>query len=353
MPSVKFAKSNSYICFRVMRKFINIPVFIPELACPHQCVFCDQKKISGRLNSPGLQEIREIIDTYLSSVEKENTHIEIAFFGGNFTGINVEDQKIYLDLAQDYINSGKVDGIRMSTRPDYIDKNKIDFLSNYSINTIELGAQSFDNDVLKKSGRGHTAENIVNASELIKDAGISLGLQMMTGLPGSRREKEVFTASRIVELGADNTRIYPSLIISGTKLARMYENGRYKPQTLAEAVEVCSELVNIFEQASVKILKLGLHPSEGLLTGSDLVAGPFHPSFRELVLSALWKNRFESIIGKHLSLNSVTIEVPEKEINYAVGYESSNKKFLKERFTSVLFKTNSQLTGRKFNVICN
>lgn len=336
-----------------MLKHINIPIFIPELACPHQCVFCDQKKISGRLKTPGIDEIKSTINNYLSSVEKANCRVEIAFFGGNFTGLAQADQKIYLDIAQEYVDKGMADGIRMSTRPDYINAETIKFLSCYSISTIELGAQSFDDNVLNKSGRGHTVADIINASGLIKQAGISLGLQMMTGLPASSPEAEIKTAMKIIELGADNTRIYPALVIKGTKLEELYNEGKYKPQTMEEAVEICAKLYKLFEAAGVTILKLGLHPSEGLLSGCDLAAGQFHLSFRELVLTALWKELLQDIPSDKSKGDSVIIEVPPGEINYAAGYGASNKNMLLRKFAKVKYRINTQLTGRTFNVIHN
>ncbi len=329
-----------------MKKHISIPIFIPELACPFQCVFCNQKKITGKEKIPSPAEIREKIDLYLASSNQSETEIEIAYFGGSFTGLEPELIREYLEIAAPYISAGRVSGVRISTRPDYISLEILDLLKRYGVKIIELGAQSFDEEVLKRSGRGHTADDTRYASELIKDAGFTLGLQMMTGLPGDTPEKSIKTAKEIIRLGADNTRIYPALVIRGTELEELYHEGKYKPLSIDEAVASAASIYKLFESAGIKILRVGLHPSEGLLSGDDLVAGPFHISFRELVLTYLWWETLESKL-KGVKGDKLTINVPPGQKNYVYGYNSENKNKLKIRFTKIAVIEDSSLKGRE------
>lgn len=328
-------------------KHYTIPVFIPELACPFQCVFCDQKKISGRLESPLPGEIKQTIDRHISTFPPAGRVIEIGFFGGNFTGIPVELQELYLKTAEPYINSGIISGIRLSTRPDYISSEKLSLLKRYGVKVIELGAQSLNADVLRLSGRGHSLSHIEQASGMIIREGFSLGLQMMIGLPGDTLERSISTALRIAELGADNTRIYPTLVIKGTKLEEMYLRGKYTPLSLREAVEWSKEVLKIFEARNVSVIRMGLHPSEGLLSGECLAAGPYHISFRELVLTSIWGELLKPLCGN--AGESITVSVPPAEYNYAIGYGAVNKKELNRCFRRVKFTRDASLTGREFN----
>jgi histone acetyltransferase (RNA polymerase elongator complex component) len=330
------------------KKHFNIPVFIPELACPFQCIYCNQKKISGCLKVPSAEEINKIISAYLSTIPKGGCETELAYFGGNFTGLNLDEQEEFLKIAQPFIAQGRISGIRISTRPDYITQNVLQLLKKYHVKTIELGAQSMDNEVLKQSGRGHTAEDTIRASGMIKEEGFSLGLQMMIGLPGDTLRKAIDTARKIVELNADSTRIYPALVIKGTVLEVLYRKGKYHPLSLDEAVTWSKELLKIFENANVKVIRIGLHPSEGLITGEDLVAGPFHPSFRELVLTEIWNDLLKPLIKNRG--HQIEITVAPEQLNYAIGYGAKNRKFLQKTFTTALFHVTQELNGRTFSV---
>jgi histone acetyltransferase (RNA polymerase elongator complex component) len=344
----------------------TIPVFIPELACPNRCVFCNQQKISGALCQPTTQEVVEAIENRLATIPGGND-IEIGFFGGNFTGIEPEIQESFLDIAQQYVDNGRVQGIRLSTRPDYIDLATLRLLKKYKVNTIELGAQSLDEEVLGLAGRGHTAEDVKKASRLILGNGFHLGLQMMIGLPGDTLEKSISTARQIVELGAGCTRIYPTLVIKDTELETLYRNGHYKPMTLEDAVSWTKEIVKIFEKGGVKILRIGLHPSEEMLTGDTLLSGPFHVAFGEIVRSSVWgdllgkelstrrkaRDAESSIPGsvsrKHNRTESLLVEVPIGQLNAAIGHKAVNKKMLLGHYQNVLFKENPELKERDFH----
>jgi histone acetyltransferase (RNA polymerase elongator complex component) len=332
----------------ILQKYNNIPIFIPELACPHQCVFCDQEKISNTLKIPKPEDISGKVSEYLQTIPNEN-YIHIAFFGGSFTGIKLIQQEAYLKEAYKFIKSGQVKGIRLSTRPDYINITILQLLKKYGVETIELGVQSTNDTVLKKSGRGHTLKEIIYASNLINGFGFKLGLQMMIGLPGDTRKTAVQTAEDIVSLGAENSRIYPTLVIKGTALATLYAEGKYKPLELDEAVKISKEVFRILDENNVKIIRTGLHASEELTSEKSLIAGPYHPSFKELVLSDIWKDILEEKLN-NIECDELILEVDPKQINYAIGYEASNKKRLLNRFKTVKFKANPSLTKYELRI---
>ncbi|OIP04042.1 MAG: hypothetical protein AUJ97_03315 [Bacteroidetes bacterium CG2_30_32_10] len=330
----------------------NIPIFIPHAACPYQCVFCNQKKISGQLNIPSINDIENTINNHLLTLPKENAFIEIGFFGGSFTAIPFQEQEKYLKIASKYINRGVVKEIRVSTRPDFIDDNELNLLKKYGLQTIELGAQSMDEQVLAHSGRGHKVEDIVNASVLIKNAGFNLGLQMMIGLPFDTIEKAKQTAKQIISLQADCTRIYPTLVIKDTALELLYQQNKYFPLSIEDAVEWTKEIYNIFVNSNTKVIRIGLHPSEGLMKGDSLIAGPFHPSFKELVLTQIWNDLFKKIKNEK-KLKKITIFVAKEQLNYAIGYNSTNKIELLKFYSFVVFKTDNSLKGNNFYVNYN
>ncbi len=331
-------------------KHYTIPIFIPELACPFQCVFCDQRKITGKNQVPDEDAILQTIESHLQSFKEENRIVEIGFFGGSFTGIPMDQQEKYLSLIQHFIKKKLVNAIRLSTRPDYINAEVLALLKKFSVETIELGAQSFDDEVLNQSFRGHTAQQTVEASKAILKHGFQLGLQMMIGLPGDTFEKSMNTAKRIVELGAGSTRIYPTVVIKDTALHQWYKQGKYKPLDLEEAVDWTKHLLLYFEEKEVKVLRVGLHPSEGILCGDDLIAGPFHPSFKELVLTEIWGDILKSVLNNE-GEQAIVIHVPEKEINYAIGNQSRNRKMLAEKFGSVKIVPDKSLLGRDYEIV--
>lgn len=332
------------------QKHYTIPVFIPELACPNRCVFCNQQKISGQILIPEEDEIKKQIEDYLTGFPV-GAHIEIGFFGGSFTGVPKEEQEHFLQIAQPYLRDGRIHGIRVSTRPDYISMDRLDLLKAYGVTTIELGAQSLDEAVLLTSKRGHTIADVEKASDLIRANGFSLGLQMMTGLPGDTLKKTLMTAHRIVDMGADNTRIYPALVIKNTELEDLYRAGHYQPLSIEEAVDRVKQLIPIFEEADITILRIGLHPSEGLLNGDDLVAGPFHPSFRELAESALWKDLFYQLTLLPPA-ELLEIKVPLGQRNMAIGYHAFNRKQLELTHKKVRFIENAVLQKHQFEYLC-
>lgn len=332
-------------------KHSNIPIFLPELACPHQCVFCNQVKISGTLSVPKPEDVKAIVETHLGSMKKKRI-VDIAFFGGSFTGIDSKLQEKYLKEAFKFIQNGLVSGIRVSTRPDYITQEKLDLLKKYGVTTIELGVQSTNNEVLNKSGRGHNFEAIKTASALIQKNGFQLGLQMMIGLPYDTFERAIQTANDIVALGADCTRIYPTVVIKETALEQLYNKGNYKPLSMEEAVLWTKELVKIFEKNNVKILRIGLHPSEELVDGKSLIAGPFHPSFKEMVMSKIWNELiFKELENK--TAEKITLRINDKQLNFAVGFNGINKQELQEKGINTKFIADNNLSKYQFDVSYN
>jgi histone acetyltransferase (RNA polymerase elongator complex component) len=330
-------------------KHCNIPIFIPELACPHQCVFCNQEKISNTFTVPKPNEIPNIIDAYLKTIPK-NRIINIAFFGGSFTGIPRSEMIAYLKEALIYVKSGQVHGIRISTKPDYITNDILDTLEKYGVTAIELGAQSTNNKVLVKSGRGHKFDAIENAAKLIRKRNFELGLQMMLGLPHDTLELSIQTANDIVKLKADSTRIYPTVVVEGTVLEKMYQKGQYKVLSIDEAVNWSKQVLKIFMKAKIKVLRVGLHPSEELELGKSLVAGPIHPSFKEMVLSALWN---DVLLEKLEKKGASTIHISKKQLNYAIGYKGKNRNDLKMKGYDVKFIADAVLKDFELNVCYN
>ena len=322
-----------------MIKHYNIPIFLPELACPYRCVYCNQFSITGLNNFVKPEDVKHIIDSHLSSFKEENRFVEVAFFGGNFTGLPVGMQNDYLEVVQPYLDKNLVHGIRCSTRPDYIDLKRVREIKSYGMCNIELGAQSTDNEVLKYCKRGHTYNDIVEASQIILSEDITLGLQMMIGLPFDSDEKDLQTAKDIVNLGAKETRIYPCIVVKDTELEMMYRNGDYEALSINEAVCRSSKLYSYFIENQVKVLRIGLHQSDELDAGG-YVAGPYHKNFAEMVFSHIWKEKFENLkISESENLKKdIIINVPASQINHAIGWNGENKKLLLEQFRSVDFK---------------
>ena len=329
-------------------KHYNIPIFIPEMACPFRCIYCDQQKITGINALPDENEIRNIVETHLKTIDYNNAWVEIAFFGGNFTGIALAEQESFLSAVQEYILKGQVKSIRISTRPDYINKEILENLKKYHVKTIELGIQSMDDDVLKASGRGYTVKDVVETAALIKSYGFDLCMQMMIGLPGDTLEKSMQTAHAIIASGAAMTRIYPLLVIKDTPLVNSYNIGQYVPLSLAEAVLWTKEIFKVFLASKVTVLKMGLHPSQDLMYGGGVVAGPFHHSFAELVFTALWHEKL--IVLKPDLMKYLNVFVNARDYNHAIGYKATNKKMLASRFKNVNFEIDNTLERFDFYV---
>ncbi len=300
----------------------NIAVFVPHNGCPHLCSFCNQRRITGVCRQPDENDIDQAVMAAVES--KGNYDYEIAFFGGSFTAINRDYMISLLKSAYKYVSNGTVSGIRLSTRPDAVDEDVLNILKSYGVTAIELGAQSMSEDVLLANRRGHTAEDVRQASKLIRKHGFSLGLQMMTGLYGSSFEKDVYTAGELILLKPDTVRIYPTVVLSDTMLGDLYKSGEYSPMTLEKSVELCALLLKMFSQQNIEVIRLGLHYSEELERG--MLFDNYHPAFKELcesriMLDELRRLCLEKSIPEDTSLNAA---VNPKSVSKFIGQKRSN-----------------------------
>lgn len=309
-------------------KHYNIPIFISHFGCPNACVFCNQKKINGRETDVTMEDLKETIETYLETLPK-NSKKEVAFFGGTFTGISFDLQRQYLETVHKYIKKGLIDGIRLSTRPDCINKEIVEQLKKYGVTSVELGVQSLDEKVLKATARYYPVEIVAEACSLLKKYDIELGIQLMIGLPESTFESDLLTAERALEMKPDVARIYPTLVIKGTKMEEMFKNGEYKVLSIEEAVERTRKIYSLLESRGVNVIRVGLQPSEDLREEGVVLGGPFHPAFRELVETEIYYNFFSSIAEREKRLD---IRANEKNISKLVGIKKANRARLKEYF---------------------
>lgn len=275
------------------KNYYIIPIFVPHEGCPHNCVFCNQNRITGVQDKVTGEKVKEIIEEYYNTIENKDATIEVSFFGGTFTAIKEEKQRELLEVAKAYKEKGIVQKIRMSTRPDYINDYILTYLKEYGVDIIELGIQSLDEEVLLASGRGHSVEDVYLASRLIKEYGITLGHQLMPGLPKSDYEKDIDSAKKSISIGPDIVRIYPSLVIKDTPMELMYKREEYTPYTLDMAVEVSKKIYSMFSEKGINVIRIGLQPTDTINEGKDIVKGPFHPAFRELVEGSLIADKIE------------------------------------------------------------
>lgn len=338
-----------------MKKQYIIPIFVPHLGCPNDCVFCNQKSISGQTKQVTKEDVKNIIEEHLKYIKKDSK-VEVAFFGGSFTGIEDAKQEELLSTAYEYIKQKKVDSIRISTRPDYIDKKILKRLKKYKVKTIELGVQSANDYILKKAGRGHTFEDVVKASKLIRWYGFELGHQMMVGLPESTTVDEINTAKQLIKLKPKMVRIYPVLVIKNTKLEKDYNDGKYKPLTVTQAVEVCKELVKLFVKKHIEVIRIGLQPTDTITNPDDdkseVVAGPFHPAFRQLVESGMW---YDVIVEKIKQLNTkvkeVVVTVNPADVNNVIGQRKDNINNLRDVYdVNLIVKADEKIKQGKSKI---
>lgn len=317
------------------KKTFHIPIFVPHKGCPHDCAFCNQKKITGSVDVCDSAVVKQTIEQHLDSinskVKRECAHIEVAFFGGSFTGINIETQIDYLNVVEPFLKRGEIDGIRCSTRPDCINDEILSVLKSKGMSVIELGVQSASDYVLKKTNRGHSFEDVVNASNLIKKHGISLGLQMMTGLPGDTKEMCFETARKIAALKPECVRIYPTLVMEGTLLFDMYRSNAYKPQSLEEAVDLVSYIIPVFNSIGADIIRIGLQTTDNV--NQKTVIGPYHPAFAELCYGRIERNKIEKYITEN-NLSNVTLKIisPKNMFSKITGHKKENCMYFKTKY---------------------
>ena len=296
-----------------------IPIFVPHLGCPNDCIFCNQKSISGQQKQVTKKDVENTIEEYLKSFKEEDAYKEVAFFGGSFTAIDEKIQEELLETAYKYIEQNKIDAIRISTRPDCINKEILKRLKKYKVKTIELGVQSSNDYILKKSARGHTFQDVIKASKLIRWNDFKLGVQMMVGLPESTKIDELNTAKDLIKLKPKMVRIYPVLVIKGT------------------AIECCKELVYLFNKKKIDIIRIGLQ-NKDIITNpenenSEVVAGPYHPAFGQLVEDSIWYDNIVNKIKKfNVKVKEVEITVNPENVNNVIGHKKENCNKLKELY---------------------
>ncbi len=329
-----------------MGRHANISIFVPHRGCPHRCSFCDQRAITGQAALPTSEAVAAVVRRGIETGFGGAKTAEIAFFGGSFTAIDRPEMLRLLDAAYPFVRSGAVDGIRVSTRPDAIDREVLELLAARGVTAIELGAQSMEQEVLKKNRRGHTPRDVENAAALIKACGFSLGLQMMTGLPGDDDAGALRTADRLIALQPETVRIYPLLVLRGTEVARLYTSGEFVPQTLEQAVALCARLLPLFEENNIRVIRLGLHTVEE----ESLLAGPWHPAFSELCYSRRYLEAFTTAFAGRKA-GDYTLLVAAGEQSKATGQKRCNLSALKEQGWNVKIQESPTLSPGRFEII--
>ena len=324
----------------------NLSIFVPHVGCPHQCAFCNQYRISSTEAPPTANDVKKMCDTFLPS---KDGNLEIAFFGGSFTAIDENYMVELLAAAYPFVQAGSAKGIRISTRPDCINKHVLEILQKHGVTAIELGAQSMDNAILKKINRGHTTQDVIRASRLIKEYGFSLGHQMMIGLPfeSNAEESAMLTAIKLAELAPDTMRIYPAITIKDTQMEAWYEGGEYKPLSIEQAVSICSRLLQFFQEKEIAIIRVGLHADEGLENG--YVAGPYHAAFRQLCESNLYREHFETTLAAK-PYGQYTISIAKNELSTAIGHKKSNILYFANKGYQLFFEESTILSKGTYNI---
>ncbi|OIO34530.1 MAG: hypothetical protein AUJ70_00825 [Candidatus Omnitrophica bacterium CG1_02_40_15] len=322
-----------------------IPIFIPHAGCLYRCIYCDQHKISGALRTPRVDEINSIIERNLKTIPKDE-RVEVAFFGGTFTLLPEDLQKKYLDAVYPYVKDKRIAGIRISTHPEAVTEKSIKLFKKRGGCLVELGVQSLDKEVLKKTNRAMDFNTIKIAAGVIKKSGLDLGVQVMLGLPGDTLQKSIKTAQRLLELKPETARIYPAVVLKGTGLGELFKKGKYKPLSLEDAIKWSACVSDVFEKGDVKVIRIGLHPSECLNSKKIILAGPYHPSFGEMARARQMRNRIINILGPKKIQNRriIEIQVPKELFSFISGHKGEEKKYLEDFYrVSVLLRNSSRL----------
>ncbi len=310
-------------------KPLIVPFFIPHHGCPQQCVYCEQRSITGQSGElPSAAEINATIASYRSSSRREV--VEVAFFGGSFTSLPLTLQKALLEPLQQQIENGKISAVRVSARPDAIDVATAKFLQEKGVAIVELGIQSMCDDVLQASGRGHTAAHVVDAVDILRMVGMRVGAQLMLGLPGDTEQKSILSMQRVLALKPHFIRLYPTLVLSGTELAEMYRQGSYAPLDLDSAVRLCKKLLHAALLQQVPVIRVGLQPTDELSAAGVVMAGPYHPAFRQLVEGELYFDLLCKLAYEMPAAASVTVNCAATSISTVVGQNSRNVRQLQK-----------------------
>ncbi len=312
-----------------------IPIFVNNRGCPNRCVFCNEKKTAGDFPARITESaFRETVHKYLNNTRRKNDRTQIAFYGGNFTGIEKSYQTELLGFAKPFIEKGLVCSIRISTRPDYIDSKGLNLLEKFHVRTVEIGAQSMVDEVLYLSNRGHTSKDVKDAINILKERGFETGVHLMVGLPGDSRKRFEYTVEEIVALHPDMARIHPTIVFKDTALAKSYRSGDYIPLTMADAIELCKYALTRFGEAAIPVIRLGLQTTREMEEEGSIIAGPFHPAFRSLVEGAIFLDMASSLLELAQARNEkVTFSLFPKDTSSFRGLKNQNISTLKERFS--------------------
>lgn len=328
-----------------MKKHAIIPVFIPHLGCPHSCIFCNQNQITARHKTPSKDEVISFVDTWLTTLHDVET-VEIAFYGGSFTAIPTEMQNDYLEIAKTYKDRGLINKIHLSTRPDAIDDSILDNLKNYSVDTVELGVQSFDDDVLKLSKRGHDSRAVYKACKMIKERDLELGIQLMIGLPGDSVESCIYSAEETVKISPQLARLYPTIILPETELLDLYMSGAYTPLTREDAVTRTAKMYEILYGAGIYIMRVGLKSTD-IINSENLGKinrGTYHPAFRQLVEDEIAREKIipllNDICKTHIDTSKdktcdVILKSSSLWASSMAGHNGENRKYFKDKFPNL------------------
>ena len=342
-----------------MKKHAIIPIFIPHRGCPNDCVFCNQRKITARTDDVTPQDAAKIIETWLTTLRPSPgisaqgqypAVVEAAFYGGSFTGLPIGEQSAFLAVARDYKRKGLIDKIHLSTRPDYINEEILDNLRLYETDTIELGVQSLDDEVLRLSNRGHTSEDVYNAVSLIRDYGFELGIQLMIGLPGDSEESCIMSARKTAEMQPSLARLYPTIVLDDTALYEMYLRGDYIPLSRNEAVRRTAKMYRILDDAGITIMRVGLKSTDIIGEGGAVNGGTYHPAFRQLVEGEIAKERIEPLLSD-IGYSAVVYSNSRWYSNM-IGHKACNKDYFREKYPrlNIRYSVDNRLPDGRFTV---
>lgn len=312
-----------------------IPIFVLHQGCPQRCIYCNEEKAVG-VGPPLITEayFRETVSSYLTGKRRKKGPVQIAFYGGNFTGIDRARQRELLEMADIFIKQGLVESIRISTRPDYIDAAGLDLLKKFNVRTVEIGAQSLADDVLRLSRRGHTAADVRQAMELLKSSGFETGIHLMVGLPGDSPAGFARTVEATIALAPHTVRIHPTLVLAGTELAAMWAGGAYQPLSMAEAVAACRQALSKFAAAGIPVIRMGLQATPALEQAGNILAGPYHPSFRSLVEEAIFFDMTSRLLNRlHTKGGEITFSLSPGDVSSFRGSRNRNLEAIKEKFS--------------------
>ena len=323
-----------------MKTHAIIPIFIPHLGCPHDCIFCNQKAITAKAAPVSMEDMIATTERNLSTLSDRGIKtVEMAFYGGSFTGIPIEMQREYLSVAKEYKDTGKIHKIRLSTRPDYIDETILDTLREFDTDLVELGVQSMDEEVLRQSNRGHSREDVYRASRLIKDYGFELGLQLMIGLPGDTHDKSVQSAVEAVKIGPDVARLYPTVILRNTALYDLFQRGEYIPFSMEEAVRTTKDMYLLLTNAGINVIRIGLKSTDYIKDGGE-VAGGYHPAFRQLVEAEIAREQMEKqfiLLMAAEDVKEIVFSSNSTSFSNMTGNRNSNRIYFEKKYPHVSF----------------